>query len=101
MSVAQATRVLRRAYRDNSKFANVTLVDDEHAWYGLTTARQALNCLKDGQVVDGPTPDERGNFTCRVDEREERGNVALGDLMLFTDGGKDWSSNVLPVAAGR
>ena len=66
MERREAERFLRAAAHDTTKLVNTFRYPEEHRWYELTSLSQMLLCLAEGQIVNGPTLDEHGNYTCRV-----------------------------------
>ncbi|MCY3822130.1 MAG: hypothetical protein OXH52_22705 [Gammaproteobacteria bacterium] len=59
-----AENLLRQAGEDTSKLINTIRYRPKEVWFEVVSYRQIILCLTEGEIVDGPTRDEHGNFVC-------------------------------------
>ncbi len=64
LSGQEARSLLNDAVSNSEKLVYVTKFTKNEEWYRLVTISQVRKCLTEGDVVEGPTLDEKGNWYC-------------------------------------
>lgn len=80
---------LFRATAEDSKNVVIDYSESMGEWQKLTTDRQINNCLREGELVDGPNTDKFGNSECSFN-RLAAGVYIRVTASLYKDKNKNW-----------
>lgn len=67
LSEGTALRILRDAAEDTQRVVNTIPYQPNQVWIEVVSYRQAILCMKEGRIVDGPERDDQGNWVCVVE----------------------------------